>query len=292
MKNIIVFALLTVCLLISGCTYKTDGAHGQTASESTAADIGEKYTVNDIVGEYLCANEYYADYNFRDDCDDKLNVVFDADGRCSMRIHYIEGACTVYGTYTMESDKIHTEMNYDMTVMHDTESGENSIADDFVFTVGEDGSLTVDKGYYTVNAGDRFIKVSDTVQTVSDPDEDNPLLGTFVCESGYYKDNGAVFSSGRKPSFTFLKGGHCDIWVDNENSGGNICAEYRYDEKEAVVEKLRFTYGNEYPEALSELVPHEYIFEIADDGTLIIDRGFYKVVSGDRFVRESHENAG
>ena len=58
------------------------------------------------------------------------------------------------------------------------------------------------------------------------------------------------------------------------------------------MEKLRFTYGNEYPEALSELVPHEYIFEIADDGTLIIDRGFYKVVSGDRFVRESHENAG
>lgn len=168
MKNIIVFALLTSCLIITGCTYKKDGANGQTVPESTAADIGEKYTVNDIVGEYLCANEYYSDYNFRDDCDDKLNVVFDAAGHCSMRIHYIEGACTVYGTYTMESDKIHTEMNYDMTVMQDTESGENSIDNDFVFTVGEDGSLAVDKGYYTVNAGDRFIKVSDTVHTVSD----------------------------------------------------------------------------------------------------------------------------
>ena len=58
------------------------------------------------------------------------------------------------------------------------------------------------------------------------------------------------------------------------------------------MEKLRFTYGNEYPEALSELVPHEYVFEIADDGALIIDRGFYKVASGDRFVRETHGNVG
>lgn len=289
----IISLLICVVVLITGCakTISDDQATdtvlpAETEAEST--DKAEKsYTVEEIAGEYLCSNEYYSDYNFRDDTTDRLNVIFDMNHGCSMRIHYFEGACTVYGNYTLNSDKICADFDYDMTVMQDVKTGLAFIDSQFVFTVCEDGSIYIDKGFYTVAAGDKFVKALSDIQPVADPDADNPLLGTFTCDSGYYRDHGPLAENGEKPSFTFLKGGCCYIRIDNENGGGSICAEYSYDDKKVYVDKLRYTVGGEYPQALSDLVPGEYVLEITDGDTLTVDRGFYNVAAGDEFTRFS-----
>ena len=252
-----------------------------------ADDAGRwSYSETDFTGTYICRGEIYD--MFAENSEEYIPYFsFDGSGACTAMIYYIGGVTYVDGTYSVDDDRLSVKLDLTYSAVWDPFGvrQEDYMGDAYTFTVESEARLTIDKGFYAVHDGDGFEKISDEVRKLPDASKTEDYMGIYYCSTGAY-ENSSV-GDAIVPYVYLAKEGHCCLYIESaDGTGRELWGNYTSDGGKFHISDLRFLYDG--TDADRDSIPHEYVFEIADDGALIIDRGFYNVASGDRFVREKH----
>ena len=158
------FILLCFVLILSGCAiFQNSSTESNSSSSSmpnseSSLSSSSKYDVSqfDVLGKFYCSNDYYNIEWFENNPESIPSIEFFKDGRCILFVNYFEGTCDISGVYSIEGNKIKVELDFQGTIFEGT--GTEYMDDQYVFTIISDNEITIDKGYYTVEAGDPFIR--------------------------------------------------------------------------------------------------------------------------------------
>lgn len=133
-----------------------------------------------IEGKYICASNYHMQ-DFSIDYPETIPFIsFSKDGSCELFVNYLGGLASVFGSYTIEEDEILVaidlssaisddevfDMHYGTSVIVEKganpnlfQEGDKKYMDDqYVFSIISGDKIIIDRGFYTVNAGDAFLK--------------------------------------------------------------------------------------------------------------------------------------
>ena len=274
-KKNYILVFVAVLLLITICSCN---------SQSTADASKQSYSETNFVGTYICRGEIYD--MFAENSEEYIPYFsFDGSGACTAMIYYIGGVTYVDGTYSVDGDRLSVKLDLTYSAVWDPLGvrQETYMGDTYTFTAESEARLTIDKGFYAVHDGDGFEKISEKVRKLPDASKAEDYMGIYYCSTGAY-ENSSV-GDAVVPYVYLAKEGLCCLYIESANgTGRELWGNYTSDGGKFHISDLRFLYDG--TDADRDSIPHEYIFEATDDGALIIDRGFYKVASGDRFVRK------
>ena len=87
-------------------------------------------------------------------------ISFHENGTCELLVNYQEGSCTLGGNHVVDGSSIFVELiNLEDTIFV-SEDLISYMPDKYVFTIIDDEHISIDKGYYVVQAGDIFIMLN------------------------------------------------------------------------------------------------------------------------------------
>ena len=112
----------------------------------------------DIIGKYICNNDYYNDEYISLYLESVSYVTFYEYGHCKTYIDYLEGGQEVWGKYSLEGNQVKVALRFFPT--DEPDPIRENMDDEYVFTIIDEDHLVIDKGYFAVQAGDSFVKVS------------------------------------------------------------------------------------------------------------------------------------
>ena len=122
----------------------------------TIDEQAETYDFN-ITGKFLCSSDYHKQPNTS-----VPSIAFSGDGHCILSFNYYEGGCDMQGKYRMDGDKIYVYLNFDNTIFEDSGTEYRDLdymSDNYIFTIVNDNELMINRGCYSVNANDSFVRV-------------------------------------------------------------------------------------------------------------------------------------
>ena len=276
LKSIIALLLCVIMLLsISACgTGKTD-----------AGSETDGFTNSDFKGMYICRGEIYE--KFISDSEEYIPYIsFDGNGACTARIYYIGGLTYVPGTYSVSGNTMAVDFDLTYSAVWDPkgEMQELYMGESYTFSITDKEHINIKNGFYAVDDGDLFEKISDEPQRLPEASEFKSYMGIYYCRSGSYAD--ADIKDDTVPYVYIAKEGLCCLHIKSAGGdyGRDTWGAYSLEDGKIRISELKFQY-EEDKDPDSNNIPHEYVFEITDENTLTIDRGFYNVSAGDVFVR-------
>ena len=161
------FILLSLFLLLSGCTTIIDSQSSTDASTGTGVSSSELSTSSSskpefkILGQYVCDSDYHRDDFNVQHPESVPFITFRDDGNCSLYVNYLNGCEYVHGTYSIENDRIQVELDFHGTYFEgkiDPATGGPWMDNHYVFQIIDDNQIIIDREFYTVNAGDTFVR--------------------------------------------------------------------------------------------------------------------------------------
>ena len=157
-KRIIVFIavllILIAGILLSGC--REDNFQSDRPDSSEVPESVSNIPEFNIIGKYICDNDYHKDEFFIENPESIPYITFNNDGSCKLLVNYLEGGCYMNGSYNIEDNQILVKLDFSGTIFEGT--GTEYMDDEHVFTIISNDKIIIDKGFYTVNARDFFIK--------------------------------------------------------------------------------------------------------------------------------------
>lgn len=111
----------------------------------------------DIVGKYICRSEYYNDEYIIQKADTVPYIVFYEGYECKMYVDYNDEYSTIYGKYSFDGKRISVSLFF-VPAMYGENPLVDKIAHEYIFTLTDENSLEIDKGFLHVNSGDTFVK--------------------------------------------------------------------------------------------------------------------------------------
>lgn len=283
MKKILI--IFCIFLSLSACASNdltNKGESGELIYSSDSMEITSEKK-NDIIGKYICTSEYFSNEYFQLHNESVPFIIFYEDDTCTLSVNYFEGVTNIKGKYEIKEKEINVKLDLQWTIFEGTDSvGLSYMNDEYIFTITDENHLVINRGYYSVNAGDSFMKTTTESDFTTVPESENDMLGKYICSSFYYDEAYTASHMNTIPSILLLKDGICSIYVDHEG-GRKIRGSYRIEGDKIYVSELRFSLMQEDP--LKAYMDEEYVFTIVDEDHLTIDKGFYNVQAGDTFVR-------
>lgn len=142
---------------------------GEIMQESSLESFGEKdkrvfvkfniiseYT---IIGKYTCSNDYWKDDFFIQNPEKVPFILFEDNNNCSILVNYLGGLANVKCSYSIEKNTVKVKAYLAGTPFDGTyDDGRPYMEDEYIFNIMDDNNIIIDKGFYTVGAGDKFIK--------------------------------------------------------------------------------------------------------------------------------------
>ena len=112
----------------------------------------------DIIGRYVCSNDYYDDPTYYMTHPWPIPYIkFLKEGHCMLFVDQ-EGGREIWGQYRIEGNKIYVyELQFRYLEMID--EVRDNMAHEYVFTIVDEEHLTIEPGFFDVQAGDSFVKV-------------------------------------------------------------------------------------------------------------------------------------
>lgn len=276
------FIILWTILLLSSCV---TGDPNVPPDDNNTMESNESNFHYSILGKYVCSSAYFSDEYFTTMHQESVpSISFYDNGNCLLMVNYLEGCCNVKGVYSVDDDKIHVQLDLEWTLFEGTdEAGLPYMDDEYIFEITDEDHLVIDRGFYSVNARDPFVRISTEPETTTEPEYD--IIGKYVCSNDYYDDpTYSMTHSWPIPYIKFLKEGHCMLFVDQEG-GREIWGRYRIEGNKIHVYELKFRYLEMIDEVRDNMA-HEYVFTIVDEEHLTIEPGFFDVQAGDGFVKD------
>lgn len=112
-----------------------------------------------IIGKYICSNDYWKDDFFIKNPQKVPFILFESNNKCSILVNYLGGLENVKCSYSKEKDTVKVKVDLKGTPFDGTyNDGRPYMEDEYIFNIIDDNNIVIDKGFYTVNAGDYFIK--------------------------------------------------------------------------------------------------------------------------------------
>ncbi len=180
-KTLMVFVAIVIIAYMSGCIESQKPISSFSALVSDSEEIPEESASSalspasvleskisesseeivkplnyQVSGKYICNSDIYKAEFFEGYSEAIPAVIFNEDGRCELIVNYMEGLCSVYGTYCVQENQVIVNVNLDGTIFE--ESGTKYMNDQYVFKIMSNNEIVIDRGYYAVKAGDKFIK--------------------------------------------------------------------------------------------------------------------------------------
>ena len=150
-KNIVVVILMTIIILVVGISF---------IFADKVGDTKEGETEFNIFGKYICSSEYHKADFFIENPDKIPEITFNKGGDCNLRINYLGGIADVNCFYNLDANSIYVELDLFGTIFYGTDNtGKPYMYDKYIFNIIDDNHIIIDKGFYTVGAGDSFIKL-------------------------------------------------------------------------------------------------------------------------------------
>lgn len=111
---------------------------------------------HNVLGRYICSSAYYDDAYIAVHIEEIPSIMFLKDSRCSFYVDQ-KGGEEVWGKYRIEGDKIYvSELRFFPT--DEPDPVRDNMDKEYVFTIVDEDHLTIDKGFYNVQAGDTFVR--------------------------------------------------------------------------------------------------------------------------------------
>ena len=181
----------------------------------------------DVIGKFICASDYHRSAFSLRSPQTIPSITFFEDGKCSLYVNYLEGGCAVSGEYSVNGDEIHVELDIEGTIF------QTYMNDTYMFVISDDNTLTIYRGFYTVDDRDKFIRERDIP---SEELYEQVLNGTIE-----YKDV-PIFESFRDDVVAQLSDviGSDILWRDTTVYIGDNPEDERYPYSISVAEKLDY----------------------------------------------------
>lgn len=105
----------------------------------------------DIIGKYVCSSDYYNDSSWA-----IPYIKFLKEGHCMLFVDQ-EGGREIWGQYKIEENRIYvSELRFRYLEMID--EVRDNMEHEYVFTIVDEDHLTIDRGFFNVQAGDTFVR--------------------------------------------------------------------------------------------------------------------------------------
>ena len=112
----------------------------------------------DIIGKYVCSNDYYDDPTYSMTHPWPIPYIkFLKEGHCMLFVDQ-EGGREIWGQYRIEGNKIYVyELQFRYLEMID--EVRDNMAHEYVFTIVDEEHLTIEPGFFDVQAGNTFVRI-------------------------------------------------------------------------------------------------------------------------------------
>lgn len=146
-KNIILLIIVSLIIIISAIVLLIN------IGKST------KQTKFNISGKYICSNDYFNNEPFIKYSDYIPTITFYDNSSCSLLVHYGGGKTDVNCSYFIKEDIIQVKLNIKGSFFDAPDAeGYPFMEEQYNFTIIDNNHITINKGFYTVDSGDLFIK--------------------------------------------------------------------------------------------------------------------------------------
>ena len=152
--------ILCFLLLLVGCTKTIDLNTSTDSSANSSNSLSSFSTMPEfnILGKYVCFSDYHKDKNIIKNPDDIPSITFYENGKCNLFVAYFGGVWDVNGLYEIKEDTIKVELDLHGTPFEGIDTAGNPYMDAiYIFNIIDNDKLIIDKGFYSVYAGDPFI---------------------------------------------------------------------------------------------------------------------------------------
>ena len=164
-----IFIILCFILLLSGCkinnsissTYNDPSDYSPSSSaQSEPSDTSSEVEFS-ALGRFVCVSDYHLTEEMLKYPEFIPAITFYEDGTCNLFVAYFHGTCNVKGVYSKDGSHVKVELDLRGTLFEGTDqAGFPYMNDKYIFTIVSDERIIIDKGFYSVDAGDPFVKSS------------------------------------------------------------------------------------------------------------------------------------
>ena len=112
-----------------------------------------------IIGKYICDNDDFKEEPFIEYSDYIPAVTFYNNKICNLLVYYGDGKVDVSCSYDIKENMIQVKLNLSGTFFDaPNEEGYPFLNDFYIFNIVDNNHIVIDKGFYTVDDGDAFVK--------------------------------------------------------------------------------------------------------------------------------------